>query len=432
MIVNRQIPRALAPLEVPSRYKGVWGGRGSGKSHNRAEALIEYALESPGLRAVCIREVQKTLKESAKRLIEDKLSAFGLNETHGFKVFKEVVETPGDGLIIFQGMRDHTADSIKSLEGYKIAWVEEAQTLTENSLKLLRPTIRAQDSELWFTWNPRRKTDPIEGLLRREVLPEGAIVVKANWYDNPMFPSVLEAERRDCLANNPEEYDHIWEGGYATHNQGAYYAKHLLQARQDGRIGVIPKDPLLKYHLFFDIGGTGINADAFTCWVAQIAGKEIRILDYYEVIGQELSAHVNWMRKGGYETHNSQLWLPHDGANNDKVYNTSYQSALQRIGYAVDVVPNQGSGAAMLRVEAGRRMFGACFFDRVKTEAGREALGAYHEKRDVTRNIGLGPHHDWSSHGADSFGLMCVVAETLFTKPRKEPVHYYHTGGWQG
>jgi len=134
-----------------------------------------------GLRSVCIREHQKSLKESAKKLIEDKLAKFGLGEADGFKVFKEVIETPGDGLIIFQGMKDHTAESIKSLEGFGRAWVEEAQTLSKQSLKLLRPTIRAEGSELWFSWNPRREEDPVDKLLRSDETPTDAIVVKDDY-----------------------------------------------------------------------------------------------------------------------------------------------------------------------------------------------------------------------------------------------------------
>jgi phage terminase large subunit len=179
---------AFAPLLNPSRYKGAWGGRGSGKSRFFAGLLAEEHLMFPGHRSVCIREVQKSLKQSAKKLIEDTLQSYNLGEAQGFKVFREVIETPGDGLIIFQGMQDHTADSVKSLEGFDRAWVEEAQSLSDRSLSLLRPTIRAENSELWFSWNPSRPTDPIDQLLRGPVMPSGSVVVRANWSDNPWFP----------------------------------------------------------------------------------------------------------------------------------------------------------------------------------------------------------------------------------------------------
>ena len=402
--------RVFVPLLEPARYKGAWGGRGSGKSHFFAEKLIDDSLYDKGLRSVCIREVQKTLKESSKRLIEDKLRAFGLGSKDGFKVFTEVIQTPGDGLIAFQGMQDHTAESIKSLEGFRRAWVEEAQTLSARSLSLLRPTIREEDSELWFSWNPRRKSDAVDAMLRGPLLPTGAEVVRANWSDNPKFPKVLEAERLDCLKQNPEQYDHIWEGGYATVLEGAYYAKDLAVAKQEHRIGRVAKDPLMTIRLFCDIGGTGAKSDAFAIWVAQFVGKEIRCLDYYEAVGQPLAAHLDWIRSRGYEK--AGVWLPHDGANAEKVHSTSFERAFKGAGFPVTVVENQGTGAARKRIESARRVFPAICFNQDTCQPGLDAIGWYHEKKDPARNIGLGPDHDWSSHGADAFGLMCVVAET--------------------
>jgi len=410
------------PLLAPARYKGAWGGRGSGKSHFFAELLVEECLATKGTRAVSIREVQKTLKESSKRLIEDKLRTLGVSTGHGFKVFNEVIQTPGDGVITFTGMQDHTADSIKSLEGYRIAWVEEAQSLSARSLQLLRPTIRLEGSELWFGWNPRRKSDAVDALLRGEMLPTGAAVVNANWKDNPKFPAVLEQERLDCLRLQPEQYEHVWQGAYATVLEGAYYAASLALAKQEGRIGRVAADPLLTLRAFADIGGTGARADAFTIWIAQFVGKEIRVLDYYEAQGQPLATHLAWMRSKGYTPDRCQWWLPHDGDTQDKVFDVSYASALKDALYKVTVVPNQGKGAAKARIEAARRLFPSIWFNDTPTEPGRDALGWYHEKKDEARNIGLGPDHDWSSHGADAFGLMCVAYEEPHVRrpPRDE------------
>jgi phage terminase large subunit len=414
-----QIPTAevFAPLLEPARYKGAHGGRGSGKSHFFAGLIIEDCLIEKGMRAVCIREVQKSLKESAKRLIEDKLIEHGLGEADGFKVFREVIETPGDGIIAFQGMQDHTAESIKSLEGFRRAWAEEAQTLSARSLSLLRPTIRAEGSELWFSWNPRRKVDPVDVMLRGETLPTGASVVRANWVDNPWFPKVLEQERLDCLRDTPEQYDHIWEGGYATVLEGAYYAQALSLARKEGRIGRVAADPLLTIKLICDIGGTGAKADAFAIVAEQWVAREIRVLNYYESVGQPLAAHLNWMRAQGYTPDKVQVVLPHDGSTHDKVYDVSYESAFRGAGYDVLVIPNQGKGAAMMRVEAGRRLFPNIWFNEATTGGLVEALGWYHEKRDPERSIGLGPEHDWSSNGSDAFGLGCVVYEAPVKKP---------------
>jgi phage terminase large subunit len=406
-----QIPTAkvFQPLLAPSRYKGSWGGRGSGKSHFFAGLLIEDSLTEPGLLSVCIREVQKTLKDSSKRLIEAKLKDFGLGEADGFKIFNEVIQTPGDGAIIFQGMQDHTAESIKSLEGFKRAWWEEAQAASVRSLNLLRPTIRAEGSELWFSWNARLKNDPVDVMLRGSEQPTGSAVVKANWRDNPWFTKELEQERLDCLRMQPDQYDHIWEGGYLTVAAGAYFAMHLAAAKSENRIGRVAADPLMTKRAVFDIGGTGAKADAVAIWICQWIGREIRVVDYYEAVGQPLATHVNWLRKQG---HGEALCiLPHDGSTNDKVFDVSYESALRDAGFEVEVIPNQGKGAASMRIEAARRLFPSIWFNEATTEGGRAALGWYHEKKDETRNIGLGPEHDWSSHGADAFGLMCVAYE---------------------
>jgi phage terminase large subunit len=269
-----KIPTAkvFEPLLTPARYKGAHGGRGSGKSHFFGELLVETCQAERGTLAVCIREAQRTLAQSSKRLIESKIGSLGLG--HGFKLFNDKIETPGDGLVIFRGMQDHTADSIKSLEGFKIAWVDEAQTLSGRSLALLRPTIRAAGSELWASWNPRRKSDAIDDLLRARK-PEGAILVNANWRDNPWFPAVLDEERRLDLKLYPDRYAHIWEGDYVGAFEGAYFAELLAQARAQGRVGKVAADPLLPLRAFIDIGGAGATADAFTIWIVQWVGTEV-------------------------------------------------------------------------------------------------------------------------------------------------------------
>lgn len=396
-----------------------------------------------GLRAVCIREVLKDLKDSAKLLIEDKLSEFGLGESDGFRVFTDRIETPGDGLIIFKGMQDYTAESVKSLERFKRAWWEEAQTARERSLNMLRPTIREEGSELWFSWNPRKKDDPVDKMLRQGEPPTGSTVVKANWQDNPWWPSVLEQERLDFMRSSPDQYDHVYEGGYRRMTEGAYYASALTQARAEKRISHVPADPLMTIRLFADIGGTGAKADNFVFGAAQFIGREIRWLDYYESQGQPLEAHLNWLRSKRYTPERAQIWLPHDGRTQDKVYAVSYESALRDAGYEVTVVPNQGRGAAAARIEAGRRLFPSMWFNEATTEGLIEALSAYHERKDEDRNIGLGPEHDWSSHAADMFGLACVAYEepkarkqdlSMLNAPasRRTLLGGYEGGGWMG
>jgi phage terminase large subunit len=404
-----KIPTAkiFEPLLKPSRYKGIWGGRGSGKSHFFGELLVETCQAEKGMLAVCIREAQKTLVQSSKRLIESKIAALGLG--HGFKSFSDRIETPGDGLIIFRGMQDHTSESIKSLEGFRIAWIDEAQTLSARSLSLLRPTIRAERSELWASWNPRRRSDAIDDLFRRRE-PQGAVIVKANWRDNPWFPDVLEAERQLDLTLYPDRYDHIWEGDYVAAFEGAYFASMLSDAKTKGRIGRVTADPLLPLRAFIDIGGSGALADAFTIWVVQWVGQEIRVLDYYESVGQVLAFHVNWLRSRGYQ--DAIVHLPHDGVNENNITGKRYEDHLRDAGFKVEPpVKNQGRGAAMMRIEALRRLGPQIWWNEDTTEPGRDAIGFYHERKDETRNVGLGPEHDWSSHAADALGLMAICYE---------------------
>ena len=418
----------FVPLLAPARYKGAHGGRGSGKSHVFGEMLVEDSLAIPGLRSVCIREVQKDLKDSSKQLIGDKIAAMGVGGK--FDIQRDLIITPGGGQIIFRGMQDYNSESIKSLEGFDRAWIEEAQTLSTRSLSLLRPTMRKDGSEIWASWNPRRKTDAIDEFMRGAGKPADAVVVEANYRDNPFFPAVLEKERQHDLDRYPDRYPHIWDGDYAQATEGAYFAKALTQAKNEARIGFVAADPLMTTRAYWDIGGTGAKADACAIWIVQFVGTEIRVLNYYEAIGQELSVHVQWLRSSGYE--HALCLLPHDGATNDKVYSVSYESALRDAGFQVRVIPNMGAGAAMLRVEASRRRFPSTRFNAATTEAGRDALGWYHEKRDEARNIGLGPMHDWSSHGADAFGMACVDYETPALPRKPQPQRAGGSTGWMG
>ena len=215
-----QTPRWLLPLLDPARYKGAHGGRGSGKSHAFAEMLVERCVMAK-TDAVCIREVQRSLAQSVKRLIENKIEALGLG--HLFEVQQSVIKAPHGGLIIFQGMQNHTSDSIKSLEGFDIAWVEEAQSLSQRSLDLLRPTIRKPGSELWFTWNPGLATDPVDVLLRSENPPPDSMVVQANYRDNPWLPDVLRAELEYDRARDPDKFAHIWLGEYQRNSEARVF-----------------------------------------------------------------------------------------------------------------------------------------------------------------------------------------------------------------
>jgi phage terminase large subunit len=221
LTLRPEIGAAFRPLLEPARYKGAYGGRGSGKSHFFAQLMIAECCRRQGTRAVCVREVQRTLAQSSKRLLEDKISELGVAEL--FKSSERQIDTPGGGVILFEGMQSHNADSIKSLEGARLAWVEEAQNLSQRSLDLLRPTIRAEASELWFSWNPDKPTDPVDALLRGETLPPGAVVIEANWDANPWLPDVLRAELEYDRRRDPDKFAHVWQGDYQRHSESRVF-----------------------------------------------------------------------------------------------------------------------------------------------------------------------------------------------------------------
>lgn len=219
--------RAFKPLLSPSRYKGAYGGRGGAKSHFFAENLIAKCILNEGTRWACIREVQKSLDQSVKRLLEDKIQTLNVGHLFNIKAFE--IGTPGGGVIIFQGMQNHTAESIKSLEGFDGAWVEEAQSLSQRSLDLLRPTIRKEGSELWFSWNPNMSSDPVDVLLRGESPPPDSIVISVSYKDNPWLPDVLMGEIEYDRQRDPDKFAHIWLGGYQRNSESRVFRNWQIE-----------------------------------------------------------------------------------------------------------------------------------------------------------------------------------------------------------
>jgi phage terminase large subunit len=283
-------PRVFVPLfDEGLRYLGAYGGRGSGKSHGYGEMLIERALRQPGLTGrglnwACVREVQKSLEQSVKRLLENKIIKFGAGRH--FHVQKDRIVTPGNGLIIFQGMQNHTAESVKSLEDFDGAWVEEAQTLSQTSLDLLRPTIRKARSQLWFSWNPKKATDPVDALLRgndpksRERAecsgkpwspPPRSRVVRANWSDNPFFSDTTLIEEKDYdLARDPDKYAHIWGGDYLRNSEARVFRNWTVDYFET------PIDPAPQFYFGAD---WGMRVDPSVLVRCYIVGRKL-FVDY--------------------------------------------------------------------------------------------------------------------------------------------------------
>lgn len=407
-----EIPPKLIPVFLgDARYRGAYGGRGSAKTRTFAKmaAVRGYQLEQAGETGVilCAREYMNSLDESSFAEVKSAILSEPWLADH-YDCGDKYIRTKGKNIsFAFAGLW-RNLDSIKSKSKIHLCWVDEAEPVTEQAWVKLIPTVREEGSELWVTWNPERKTSATHKRFRLDP-PSNSKIVEINYTENPWFPAVLEQERRDDFEKRPEQYQHIWEGDFVTVVEGAYFARHLLAAKEHKRITKVPLDPLQRIYAFWDLGGRGKKSDATVIIIAQFIGREIRVLDHYKAVGQPLSAHVAWLRRRGYE--NAFCVLPHDGAPVNPVADASWETALEEAGFEVDVVPNQGAGAAIERIEAGRARFSQIWFNDDTTEALREALGWYHEKIDEKLNIGLGPLHDWSSHDADSFGLMCTYYE---------------------
>lgn len=404
------LPSKLVPVFTgEARYRGAYGGRGSGKTRSFAlmSAVHGYRCGRAGQRGqiLCAREFMNSLDESSLEEIKQAIRSVPWLEAY-YEIGEKFIRSR-DGRIsyTFAGLR-HNIDSIKSKARILLCWVDEAEPVSEEAWTKLIPTVREDNSEIWVTYNPESKRSATHKRFREDP-PQNSKIVEMNWRDNPWFPEVLNQERLDDQAKRPHAYAHVWEGDFNETLEGAYFAAGMLAAKADGRIGKVASDPLFEVRAFWDIGGTGRLADACSIWVAQFVKQEVRVLDYYEAQSQELGDHVAWLRAQGYA--GCTCVLPHDGGTKDKVYRVSYQTALEEAGFPVVVVPNQGAGAAKGRIEAVRRLLPSMWFNADTTEGGREALVHYHEKMDERRGIGLGPHHDWSSHAADAMGLLAIA-----------------------
>jgi phage terminase large subunit len=402
------------------------GGRGGAKSHFCAEQLVLRCFREP-TRAACIREVQNTIRESVRQLLIDKIQKLGLGEF--FTPVENEIRGKNGSLIIFRGMQSYNAESIKSLEGYDIAWVEEAQSLSDVSLRMLRPTIRKEGSELWFSWNPRHDTDAVDKFLRGTSKPPEAVVIEVNWNDNPWFPEVLKREKDQDYANDPEMAEHVWGGGYEIVSEGSYYARLLIDADREGRIGSFPHNPKAPVKTAWDLG-----VDDYTSvWFLQDDGFHATAIDYYEVSGDgadEILAAcmpevfippphdekwIGWSAKKSLEEMGRERpftyakhYLPHD----IKVREWG-AGARSRVQTIVSMgVKNVVQGAATDpadRIQAVRRILPIVRFNNTsRVEVGLKRLRRYRRKFNDALQTYTKPEHDENSHGADAFGEYAI------------------------
>jgi phage terminase large subunit len=294
-----KLPPKLKPVFLgPARVRGAFGGRGSAKTRSFAKmsAIRGYQDSMAGKEGIilCCRQFMNSLADSSLDEVKAAIRSEPWLSAH-YDIGEKFIRTK-DGRVRYEfaGL-DRNIDSVKGKAKILLCWVDEAEPVVEAAWIKLIPTIREEGSELWVTWNPESDRSAAHKRFRLHPKADEKIV-ELNWRDNPWFPSVLERERMVDKAERPDSYDHIWEGDFVRVMEGAYFASGLTEAKASGRIGNVAPDRLMEYRAFWDIG----TRDATAIWIAQFVGREIRVLDYYEAVGQPLAAHLGWLREKGY------------------------------------------------------------------------------------------------------------------------------------
>lgn len=216
--MNIQIPKSYLPIFEPKRNKVLSGGRGSGKTETVARYLLLSTIQNKE-RILCTREFQNSISDSVHKTLADVIDLYKLSF---FKITQNsIINKATNSEFIFKGIR-HNTNEIKSMKGITKVWCEESQSLTQESLKILIPTIREVNSELLFTFNRLKEREAVYEMFCRYV-SDDVWYLHTTYRDNPFFPEVLEKERLKCLRDNPQDYNHIWEGHPATQSDKSVF-----------------------------------------------------------------------------------------------------------------------------------------------------------------------------------------------------------------
>ena len=418
IISKVEFPQKLSCLFEPDycRYRILLGGRGGAKSWGISRALLIKAARQP-LRILCAREFQTSIRDSVHKLLSDQIQELGLSDF--FEITQNTIRGKNGSEFSFVGLKNNVAN-IKSYEGVDICWVEEAQTTSRLSWNTLIPTIRKENSEIWISFNPELETDET---YQRFVVspPEGAIVQRINWSDNPWFPETLRLEKDSLFVRDREAYNTVWEGMCRQTVDGAIFAKEMMQAEFEQRITRVPYDPVKPVLAVFDIGW----ADATAVWFVQFIGMETRLIRYYETTQTTISQILAKMQTFGYVY--DTLYLPHDAQNKTLAANgRSIEEIVRAAGYNVRIIERTPIADS---INAARTIFPKCYFDRENTHEGLQCLRHY--RYDVNPDIGnfsQKPLHDNYSHGADAFRYIGLMINE--PKQYKKKQINYQTSSW--
>jgi phage terminase large subunit len=419
-MLTKPTPESIEILEVfkvlfeknKYRYKIFYGGRGGGKTLNFAIALLLIAMQRPVF-ILCIREIQKSIEKSVhktlKNLIIKYKKRFGGLWDNWTITDKHIKYINGSELA-FEGLRNMNEDDIKSMADVDICWVEEAQSLSYSSLRILDPTIRKEGSEIWFSFNRKTENDPVYEMFCVAVDNE-TYVKEINYYDNPKFPEVLEKLRLRTLKAvedgriDIDDYNHVWLGHPKNFSKDAYYSKYIRKTEEEGRICKGVFDTTLKVHTVWDLG----VSDATAIWFFQIYGREIRLIDYYEYSGEGIQFYIDVLKEKDYNY--GEHYAPHDIVVREFSTGMSRIDVAHRLGLDFNVLGVQNINTGIQLV---RNNFHRCFFDAEKTQEGLKCIKNYRKEYDEKRQCYRDkPLHDWTSHGADAFRYLMQAIEYI-------------------
>lgn len=417
---NAQFPVKMASLFDKARYKVYYGGRGAGKSHSAAKALLILGAKSQ-IRVLCAREYQTSIKDSVHKLLCDQIELMNL---HGFyEITQSSIRGKNGTEFAFVGLKNNVAN-VKSYEGVDYCWVEEAQTVSRHSWNTLIPTIRKEGSEIWITFNPELETDET---YQRFVVkpPDNAVVQKINWSDNPWFPEVLALEKDALKSRDPSAYQTVWEGLCRLTVDGAIFANEMQVAELDGRITKVVYDPTKPVHAIFDLGW----ADSTAIWFLQFVGMETRLIRYHEDSQKTISHYLALMQTYGYMY--DTLWLPHDAQNKTLASNgKSIEEIVRAAGYKTRIIERTPIADS---INAARTIFRNCWFDRENCYDGLQCLRHYRYDVDPeTGQFSRQPLHDQYSHGADAFRYIGLMINEPKPRRKVQPQNYGQPLGWMG
>jgi phage terminase large subunit len=404
-----EFPDKLEFLFTPKRYKGAYGGRGSGKSWGFARALLILGAKQTE-RVLCAREVQKSIQQSVHQLLKDQITALGLDTF--YEVLQYEIRGANGTQFYFTGLSDQTVGSLKSFEGVTRCWVEEADAVSNRSWEMLIPTIRAPNSEIWLTYNPQLESDATH---QRFVVnpPPDCRMVEMNYTDNPYFPEVLEKERQHAKRVMVEaDYNHIWLGMCKPAVEGAIYFDAMTQTIAGGRIREVPHDGSLKTHVILDLG----MADSMTLILAQKVASEIRIIHYIEGTQRTLadySAELRGLKLDDQPMNWGNVWLPHDGFHTRHQTGKDDATIMRSLGWTVTPKEQLTMTTVNSGIDRAREIFPRVYFHKTRCERLIECLKRYRWNISQKTGEAQSPLHDEFSHGADAFRYLALAEHGL-------------------